>query len=142
MLKPAEGRPTKPRLFYDGECPLCRREVAHYRRLDRVGRVEWIDITREPEVLAEQGIDSMTAMQRLHAIDEHGRVVSGVAAFVTVWRHLPGFRHLAWLVGRLALTPLLERIYSRFAAWRFRRRCAAGVCQTRPPERSSGNRHG
>ena len=31
-------------MFYDGGCPLCSREVAHYRRLDRRNNVSWVDI--------------------------------------------------------------------------------------------------
>jgi predicted DCC family thiol-disulfide oxidoreductase YuxK len=122
----------KPTMFYDGACPLCRREVEHYRRLDREGRVLWVDISRDSDGLASHGIPYQAAMERLHAIDEQGRVVSGVPAFLVVWRQLPGFRHLAGTVERLGLESVLDRIYVRFAAWRFKRRCADGVCHTRP----------
>jgi hypothetical protein len=77
-------------LFFDGGCPLCSREVAHYRVLDRRNRIRWVDIGREPEALVEHGIDRSAAMQRLHAVDETGGVVTGMAAFVAVWRKLPG----------------------------------------------------
>jgi len=36
--------PTRPILFYDGQCPLCRKEIAHYQRLDRQQRVDWQDL--------------------------------------------------------------------------------------------------
>lgn len=121
----------KPAMYYDGGCPLCRREVDHYRRLDRLDRVRWVDISREPEALGALGIDLATAMKRLHATDEDGRLVSGVTAFAAIWRQLPGYRHLARIVSALGLVPLLDRAYSRFAAWRFRRQCAAGTCQPR-----------
>jgi len=121
----------KAMMFFDGGCPLCRREVAHYRFLDRRNRVGWIDISREAEVLSTHGIDSDAAMKRLHAIDERGRVVSGASAFVAVWRQLPVYRYLAWFVERLGLIPLLDRLYVRFAAWRFRRRCGDTACTNR-----------
>ena len=130
VLAPAAA--MKPTMFYDGGCPICRREVAHYRRLDRAGRIRWVDITREPEALASIGIGYAAAMERLHAIDEQGQVVSGVSAFVTVWRQLPGYRHLARAVQRLGLAPLLDWGYARFAAWRMRRRCEGGACGLGP----------
>jgi predicted DCC family thiol-disulfide oxidoreductase YuxK len=119
----------KPTMFYDGACPLCRREVAHYRRLDRHDRVTWVDISHDPGALVPHGIDYRAAMERLHAIDEEGRVVTGVPAFLAVWRRLPGYRHLAALVDRLRLETILDGAYGRFAAWRFRRRCADGTCR-------------
>mgnify|MGYP000446977673 CR=1 FL=1 len=33
----------RPLVFYDGSCPLCRREIAHYRRQDRAGALGWVD---------------------------------------------------------------------------------------------------
>jgi predicted DCC family thiol-disulfide oxidoreductase YuxK len=122
----------KPKMYFDGSCPLCRREVAHYRFLDRRDRVDWVDISREADLLSTHGIDPDAAMRRLHAIDEQGRVVSGVSAFVAVWRQLPVYRYLAWLVEQLDLVPLLDRLYVRFAAWRLRRRCGSGTCPSRP----------
>jgi predicted DCC family thiol-disulfide oxidoreductase YuxK len=91
-----------------------------------------VDISREPEALVERGIDQSAAMQRLHAVDETGRVVSGMTEFVAVWRQLSGCRHLAWLAERFGLVAVLDRAYVRFAAWRYRRRCADGACALRP----------
>lgn len=121
----------KPAMYYDGSCPLCRREVDHYRRLDRDQRVSWVDISREPEALAPLGVDLNTAMRRLHATDEDGRLVSGVPAFLAIWRQLPGYRHLARAVALLGLTPLFDGCYIRFADWRYRRQCVSGVCANR-----------
>ena len=116
----------KPIMFYDGGCPLCRREVAHYRALDRGGRVDWIDIDACPQEPTRWGISKADAMAELHAIDSAGRVHRGVSAFVVIWRELPGYRHLGTLVDRLGLTPLLDRVYRRFARWRLDRRCDEG----------------
>lgn len=118
----------KTTMFFDGGCPLCRREVAHYRRLDRGDRIRWVDITSQPGTLSKYGIAYGTAMERLHALDEDGQIVSGVPAFVAVWRQLPGYRHLARVVEGLRLVPLLDWLYTRFASWRHKRRCRDGAC--------------
>ena len=33
------SEPFRPMVFYDGGCPLCRREIAHYRRIDSAERL-------------------------------------------------------------------------------------------------------
>ena len=120
--------PQRTRMFYDGGCPLCRREVAHYRRLDRRGRIDWVDISQDPETLAALGVTLEQAMARLHVQDRQGRLLTGVPAFAAVWDELPGYRHLARLVRALGLVPALDWGYARFARRRYARRCAEGFC--------------
>lgn len=44
-------------LFYDGGCPLCSREVAHYRGLDQSDRVPWVDIHATPRAVDSLGVN-------------------------------------------------------------------------------------
>ncbi len=115
-------------MFYDGGCPLCRREIAHYRRLDRAGRVRWLDIARDAHEIEGLGVPLHDAMARLHVRDRSGRLVSGAWAFAAVWEELPHYRWLSRLLRGLRLLPLVDIAYRRFAGWRFHRRCAEGAC--------------
>ncbi|MBK5941551.1 thiol-disulfide oxidoreductase DCC family protein [Halochromatium roseum] len=119
---------TELKTFFDGGCPLCSREIAHYRKIDRDGRIQWIDITQEADALAGAGLDLPSAMRRLHVQASDGRLLSGVEAFVAIWQRLPRWYLLAGLVTRLRLTQPLEWGYQRFAERRFRQRCAEGAC--------------
>ncbi|MEA3639263.1 MAG: DUF393 domain-containing protein [Lamprobacter sp.] len=119
---------TRLTTFYDGGCPLCSREIAHYRKIDQEERIHWVDITQEADRLASAGLDLSSAMRRLHAQEADGRLLSGVDAFVAIWQRLPGWHLLAGLVTGLRLTGPLEWGYRRFAERRFRRRCAEGAC--------------
>ncbi len=119
---------SKLKTFFDGGCPLCSREIAHYRKIDRAGCIQWVDITQEADVLKSVGLDLPSAMRRLHVQEADGRVLSGVEAFIAIWRRLPRWRWLARLVSGLRLTRPLEWAYVRFAERRFRRRCADGAC--------------
>ena len=114
--------------FYDGGCPMCSREIEHYRSIDRAQRIDWIDITSDDAALAEAGLDRETAMRRLHVREPDGRLLSGVAAFTAIWQRLPRWRGLARLIIALRLTKPLDWVYARFADWRFSRRCAEGAC--------------
>ena len=33
------------KVYFDGGCPLCRSEIAHYRKLDAAGRVDFVDLS-------------------------------------------------------------------------------------------------
>jgi len=121
---------NRPVAFYDGGCPVCRREIAHYQRLDREGAVEWRDIHARPEVLSDVDISWETAMRRFHCLDETGRLRHGVDGFAVIWARLPYWRWLARLVRGTRLVGPLDRVYAWYADRRYVRRCGASGCDT------------
>lgn len=118
----------KPILFFDGSCPLCRREIHHYRQLDKNRAINWLDIANKPAELAEHNLSSSQAMRFIHGVDAEGTLVRGLEAFMMVWRELPYYRRLATVIEILRLQPLLNLAYERFANWRFKRRCPDDQC--------------
>ena len=109
-------------MLYDGGCSLCRSEVTHYRRIDRAERVQWVDISADPGLLASVGIRYDEAMARLHVVDRSGKVQTGAWAFAAVWDALPYYRWLARIVRALRLLPAIDVAYVYFARWRLKRR--------------------
>lgn len=112
-----------PIAFYDGGCPLCRREIAHYQRIDQQDRIRWIDIDANPGLLAEYGLSREQAMKRMHVRESDGSMVTGARAFIALWQRMPRYRPLAWLVSRPGILWIAERVYDVFARWRWRDRC-------------------
>ena len=51
-------------VFYDGACPLCRREIAFYRRRRGAARIRWLDISRAPEGEVAPGLSRCAALAR------------------------------------------------------------------------------
>lgn len=96
-------------VWYDSACPLCRREIALMRRLDRDGRISFVDLNSDTGCPLDRG----AMLARFHA-SEDGQIVSGAAAFAAMWRQIP---RLCWL-GVAARNPrvlaLLERTYIAF----------------------------
>ncbi|MCZ8326358.1 MAG: DUF393 domain-containing protein [Sphingomonadaceae bacterium] len=88
-------------VWYDSACPLCRREIALLRRLDRAGRIKFIDAV---DAEAACPLDRAALLARFHA-QENGRMLSGAAAFAAMWRAIP----LLWPLGQAARLPLVER---------------------------------
>ena len=102
---------VRPRVtvWYDGACPLCRREIALMRRLDRRGRIEFLDLADEG---AACPIDRSELLARFHA-REGGQLYDGAAAFAAMWRAIPWLRPLG-LIARLPILSGLLELADRF----------------------------
>lgn len=84
----------KPTVYFDGSCSLCRAEIGYYRRLDQDRALCFVDIS-ETGAVPPEGITQALALKRFHVRASDGRVLSGAAAFVEVWTHLPRWRWVA-----------------------------------------------
>ena len=98
-------------VWFDGDCPLCRREIALMRRLDRRGAIDFIDLRSASTDACPA--DRSALLARFHA-SEGGRLLSGAAAFAAMWRAIPLLRPL----GLAARSPIvlsgLEAAYRVF----------------------------
>ena len=94
-------------VWYDGGCPLCRREIALMRRLDRRGAIRFVDVSHGQTSCP---LDRETLLARFHAT-ENGRLLSGAAAFAAMWRAIPLLRPLG-LAARIPwVLAALEQAY-------------------------------
>ena len=105
-------------MLYDGGCPLCSKEVAHYKRRDKQSRVSWIDINADSQPLTHYSISQEAAMKRLHVIQD-GQIVVGARAFAAVWSQLPGYRLIVPIVKLTPIMWLLDNVYNWFAEKRY-----------------------
>jgi predicted DCC family thiol-disulfide oxidoreductase YuxK len=114
-MDPNTSRPHAT-VYYDGVCPLCSREIAHYRKAAGAERLDFVDAaTCEPGELGA-GLTRDAALARMHVRLADGSLVSGAAAFGMLWRRLPRF---AW-AGRLAGLPVV------LPCWRPAIGCSSG----------------
>ncbi len=107
-------------VFYDGACPLCRREIAVYRDLQPLqpgSTVSFADISTTAVTLPA-GTTREQLLARFHVQDRDGQLISGAQAFLALWAALPGWRWLA-LIGRLpGACWVMEQMYRLFLRWR------------------------
>ncbi|PZV09642.1 MAG: thiol-disulfide oxidoreductase [Leptolyngbya sp.] len=80
----------KIKLLYDGECPLCMREVNFLQKRDAGrGLVAFVDIAADDYTAeANGGVDFETAMGRIHAVLPDDTVVQKVEVFRRVYEVL------------------------------------------------------
>jgi predicted DCC family thiol-disulfide oxidoreductase YuxK len=121
-------------VWFDGHCPLCAREVAFLRRLDRAGRIRFTDLAAPGFDAAATGIAWQDLMDRIHARLADGTVVEGVEVF----RRLYTLVGWGWLVAPTRLPgvrQLLDLAYRLFAKNRLRLtgRCADAGCRRHAP---------
>lgn len=104
-------------VLYDGECPLCRREIAYVKGLAERGSESnlcFIDITRPTNLDSSLAADHDKLLARFHVQLSDGSRLEGAAAFVTMWERLPGWRWLARLARLPGMLALLELAYRGF----------------------------
>lgn len=118
-----------PIVFFDGQCPLCRREIEYYKTLDGADHLRWVDLHNDKGMLKRHGLDKQSAMERFHVLDAGDQWQTGAYGFIEMWSHLPRWRVLARTLKRLKLASLLDWAYGHFARWRLGKRCAEGQCQ-------------
>ena len=97
-------------VWFDGGCPLCQREIALMRRLDRARAVDFIDVASAD---ATCPLDRADLLARFHA-EENGQLLSGAAAFAAMWRAIPRLRPLGLLARNRVVLAALERLYRLF----------------------------
>ncbi|CAN4088224.1 unnamed protein product [Withania somnifera] len=105
----------KIKMLYDGECPLCMREVDMLRERNKsYGTIKFLDISSDeyrPE--ENQGLDYETVMGRIHAILSDGTVIKDVEAF----RRLYEAVGLGWMYAITKYEPIATIANTVYGVW-------------------------
>lgn len=120
------------KLLFDGECPLCTREVRLLERLNKRGRLALEDIAAPGFDPAAYGRTLEQLMGHIHAVLPDGQLVTGMEAFRRSYTAV-GLGALAAPTGWPGLRSLFDHGYSWFARNRLRLTgrasdCDAGRC--------------
>lgn len=106
---------THLELLYDGECPICKREICMLRKKVSSATTEFTDIASKDFIPSEHGnIDYNTAMSEIHAIDGKGAILVGIPAFAAVYARCK-LLTLSTLLRLPFLQSVLRPFYSFFA---------------------------
>ncbi|PSR96679.1 Thioredoxin-like fold protein [Actinidia chinensis var. chinensis] len=105
----------KIKMLYDGECPLCMREVNMLReRNKQYGAIKFVDISSDEYTPNEnQGLDYKTVMGRIHAILSDGTVVTDVEAFRKLYEAVD----LGWVYAITKYEPIATIADAVYGVW-------------------------
>ena len=111
----------KIKLLYDGDCPLCLREVNFLQRKDAGrGIVCFVDIASDDyDPAANGGVDFATAMGRIHAVLSDGTVIKNVEVF----RRIYSLLGIGWMYAPTQwpiIGPIVDKLYDIWADWRLK----------------------
>lgn len=109
-------------LYYDGQCPLCAKEMAKLRALmdDRLILKDIHTLTSEEPTDPNAGIPDKDTLLRVLHLQRNGTFLTGIDANIAAWEHTTlGYlwRWMRWPIIR----PWIEWGYSRWAQWRYNR---------------------
>ncbi len=121
-------------MLYDGDCPLCRREVEFLRKRNHRGRLAFEDISCADFQAEKYGRTQQELMARIHGVLPGGEVVEGVEVFRRAYEAV-GLGFLLAASRLPLLRSLFDFAYSVFARNRIRlgrlfgNRCEDGECR-------------
>ena len=121
--------------FYDGDCPLCAKEIKMLQSLDRgKGRIRCTDISAASFSAADYGLQHEEMMASIHGRLPDGSLVQGVEVFRQLYSAV-GFGPLVALTRLPGISGSLDLGYQLFARNRLRLtgRCESEkACQLQP----------
>ena len=122
-------------VFFDGACPICDREIALMKRLDRRRQLEFCDFSSQEYNAASSGFAAEDLGTVIHARWSDGSVITGVEVFRAMWEAV-GLGFLARLSRLSLVEPLVLTAYAWFARNRLRLTgrlppCPGGACDSR-----------
>ena len=121
-------------VFFDGACPICEREIALMKRLDRRRQLAFCDFSTQDYDAASSGFATEDLGAVIHARWADGSVITGVEVFRAMWEAV-GLGALARLSRLSLVEPLVLRAYAWFARNRMRltgrsHECTGDVCKS------------
>jgi predicted DCC family thiol-disulfide oxidoreductase YuxK len=127
-MSEADAHAGRVEVFFDGDCPLCMREIALLRRMDlHTARITFTDIASSDFVALDYGKTWDEFMGQIQGRNANGQWLEGVEVF----RALYGAVGLQRIVRMSRLAPiawLLELAYGFFSQHRLALTGRSGVC--------------
>ena len=111
---------AKLTIFFDGGCPLCKREVDFLQSRNQNGYLSFIDINTSDFYLdLKYGITYKQAMERIHAFKSDGLLIKDIKVFQEAYTLIG----LGWIYAPTKLPifdKFIEFIYGIWAKYRLK----------------------
>ena len=103
---------VKLTIFFDGGCPLCKREVDFLQSRNKNGSLHFIEINSSDFSLElEYGITYKQSMERIHALKSDGSLIMDIKVFQEAYKLIG----LGWIYAPTRL-PIIDKLIE-FIYW-------------------------
>jgi predicted DCC family thiol-disulfide oxidoreductase YuxK len=98
---------TKAQVLYDGDCVFCCKSIALLKKLDWLGKLEYVNVRDETQpILKEPLIAAAPLLEQMHVLPRDGHALYG------------GYRAIRFIAWRLPLTwPIAPLLYLPGMTW-------------------------
>jgi predicted DCC family thiol-disulfide oxidoreductase YuxK len=126
--------PWRIKMLFDGQCPVCKTEVALLRKRNRDGLIAFEDIADPAFDPSVYGLTLPQVVGSMHAVRADGSILEGVDVFAEIY-DIVGWKLPAWLIRFPVTRPVMKLGYRAFAAIRPRfsrfdsKACATDRCR-------------
>ena len=93
----------KIKVFYDGKCNVCKKEIDFYSKIDKEKSFDWVNIHKNKTKINKIGLSKEELLSILHIQAQDGSIIKGVEAFGLMWSK---FRYLKLLSFALKFKPI------------------------------------
>tara|TARA_Y100001968_G_C19376433_1_gene727910 strand:+ start:140 stop:541 length:402 start_codon:yes stop_codon:yes gene_type:complete len=111
---------AKLTIFFDGGCPLCKREVDFLQSRNQKGYLRFIDIdSPDFSIDNKYGITYKQAMARIHALKSDGSVIKDIKVFQEAYSLIG----LGWIYAPtkwLIIDKIIDYVYLLWARYRLK----------------------
>ena len=108
------------KVFYDGNCPICNREIELYKKLNRNKSVRWYNIYSDNKALKIINKSREECLKVFHVIDGD-KIYKETDAFFILWKDIKYFKILYYLFNFKLFKNFLNIFYKMYAKYRYRK---------------------
>ena len=113
--------PPEFTVLYDGNCPICRREIAWLKWKNKQGKLGFQDISATEFKAELYGKTQAELMAEIHGIYADGKIIKGLEVFITTYQAVG----LAWLFVPTR-NPIIRKFLEILYGWFARHRLSLG----------------
>ena len=106
-------------VFYDQQCPLCRKEINFIRKRDKQGRLKLTDISASEFDAISTGKSLDVLMREIHGRYSDGTIITGVEVFREIYQRI-GWGAFVVPTRWIGVRWMMDRMYNVFASLRYR----------------------
>ena len=101
------------KVYFNNSCKICKAEIDLYKK-EKIKEIDWVDITNNDLAEKETSKNNKELLRRLH-VKEGTEIVQGAKAFLLLWKRIPKYKFLYYLLKLPIIFHLFHYAYEIIA---------------------------